>query len=164
MHKQNSFSHPSSPVQLQLILSDFGTTLAHVQLLDTGTMLARLTRFFISQSGCLHTHTHTHTNTNKKKGGGGGGVSKYCYYQSCSVRPPSLKTSTLAEISLHMAHEIIPPPPRTFPSDLRSCVKVKEAVLGSLSLTGLIVCNVSVDVKQHWTWTASPERRSCVEV
>ena len=33
-------------------------------------------------------------------------------------------------------------------SELRSCVKVKVAILGSLSLT---VCTVSVDVKQHWT-------------
>ena len=34
--------------------------------------------------------------------------------------------------------------------ELRSCVKVKVAVLGSLPL---IVFVVSVDIKQHWTWT-----------
>ena len=35
-------------------------------------------------------------------------------------------------------------------SELRSCVKVEVAVLGSLSL---IVLTVSVDGKQQWTWT-----------
>ena len=36
------------------------------------------------------------------------------------------------------------------PSELRSCVKVEVAVLGSPSL---IILMVSVDVKQQWTWT-----------
>ena len=35
-------------------------------------------------------------------------------------------------------------------SELRSCVKVEVAVLGSPSL---IVLTVSEDLKQHWTWT-----------
>ena len=35
-------------------------------------------------------------------------------------------------------------------SELRSCRKGKVAILGSPSLK---VCSVSVDVKQHWTWT-----------
>ena len=47
-------------------------------------------------------------------------------------------------------------------SELRSCVNVEVAVLGSQSLK---VCMVSVDVKRHWTWTlASSELRSCVKV
>ena len=37
-----------------------------------------------------------------------------------------------------------------FESEFRSCVKVEVAVLGSPSLTVLMV---SVEVKQHWTWT-----------
>ena len=41
----------------------------------------------------------------------------------------------MTELELHM-------------TELRSCVKVEVAVLGSPSL---IVLTVSVDVKQHWT-------------
>ena len=37
-------------------------------------------------------------------------------------------------------------------SELRSCVNVEVAVLGSPSL---IVLMVSVDVKKHWTWTCN---------
>ena len=37
------------------------------------------------------------------------------------------------------------------PSEVRSCVKVEVAVLGSPSLT---FRTVSVDVKRHWTWTS----------
>ena len=44
--------------------------------------------------------------------------------------------------------------------ELGSCVKVEVVVLGSPSLTVLMV---SVDVKQHWTWPDS-ELRSCVNV
>ena len=43
----------------------------------------------------------------------------------------------------------------------RSYVKVQVAVLGSPSL---IVLMVSVDVRQQWTWTSSPELGSCVKV
>ena len=42
-------------------------------------------------------------------------------------------------------------------SELRSCMKVEVAVLGSPSL---IVLMVSVDIKQHWTWTWSEETLS----
>ena len=38
----------------------------------------------------------------------------------------------------------------SFPTELRICVKVGVAVRGFQSLTVLMV---SVDVKQHWTWT-----------
>ena len=47
----------------------------------------------------------------------------------------------------------------TATSELRNCVKVKEAILSSLFLVQavvmLIVLVVSVDKKQHWTWTNS---------
>ena len=42
--------------------------------------------------------------------------------------------------------------PGAGPTELRSCVKVEVAVLGSPTL---IVRSVSVDVKQHWTWTSN---------
>ena len=42
-------------------------------------------------------------------------------------------------------------------SELRSCVKVEAAVLDSPSLTVLMV---SVDIKQHWTWTCQNEHAS----
>ena len=50
--------------------------------------------------------------------------------------------------------------PSAIDTELKSCVKVEAAVLGSPSL---IVCMVSVDVKQLWNESLS-ERRSCVKV
>ena len=45
-------------------------------------------------------------------------------------------------------------------SELRSCVKVKVAIGGSLSL---MVLRVSVDVKQHWTWTQTHRAQELCE-
>ena len=47
----------------------------------------------------------------------------------------------------------------TWQSELRSCVKVEVAVLGSPSLIDLMV---SVDVKQHWTGIISLQRLGAV--
>ena len=46
-------------------------------------------------------------------------------------------------------------------AELRRCVKVEVAVLGSSSLT---VRTVSVDVKRHWTVDVKSDLRSCVNV
>ena len=45
----------------------------------------------------------------------------------------------------------------SFCSELRSCVKVEVAVLA------LIVLMVSVDVKQHWTWTIKKIHQKIIE-
>ena len=47
-------------------------------------------------------------------------------------------------------------------SKVRSCVKEDMEVLASPSL--IVLNMVSVDVKQHWTWTTLTELRSCVKV
>ena len=46
-------------------------------------------------------------------------------------------------------------------SELRSCVKVEVAVLGSPSLISLVV---SVEIKHHWIKPSVSELRSCVKV
>ena len=54
---------------------------------------------------------------------------------------PNMSTDIRGHEALHHHHQ-------TKGSELRSCVKVEVVVLGSPSL---IICTVSVDVKQHWT-------------
>ena len=70
--------------------------------------------------------------------------------------PPSLISLVVYVDVKHHVYSLMRQP------DLRSCVKVEVAVLGSLSLLSLMV---SVDVKQHWIHKKrQPELSSFVKV
>ena len=78
---------------------------------------------------CMHAHLHAHTHT-------------HTHIHVCT----HAHTRTYTHTHKYRLGSYLQP------SELRSCVKVEVAVLGSPSLT-LAVCTVCVDVKQQWTQT-----------